>query len=520
MTTNFNAPNVVGPGVAAPHRGVQPPPLFGPHLPRYGEPGWSVWPRRVWPVDSTAAAPHRLLAVTMLAAAVGTAVWRVSVLSIGYPIVGVLVFGVVYSTAGRRPTPLEWPGVLLTLGLLTVPAVLAAPWLGALCIAAAWVVGWCTLAGGRTWTAAFVAPFLPWCAPARVLGWVQRSGLPVAVTRVGLPRVVRVLVVLAVTGVLALVFGGLFAAADPAFASIVDRLVPSWNPLDVWTRTVVFAIVAGFILLGAYLVRFGPHLDALAPEPMRPVPSWEWALPLAVVDALFVGFVIVQAAVLFGGHDHVLQTEGLTYAEYARQGFWQLLWVSALTLLVLSAVVRVAGRTTAGERRLLRVLIGTLCATSVVVVFSAIHRMWLYQQAYGFSTQRLVVITIEVWLAVVFILVACAGVTMRGRWLPRAILWAGAVAVLGLAAINPDRLIAERNIDRYERTGLLDTAYLLELSADVDPALRRLPEPIRHCASYLDAAEDPWYEFNLSRSRVPAGGTWSEDCAEYWSRTS
>ena len=253
---------------------------------------------------------------------------------------------------------------------------------------------------------------------------------------------------------------------------------------------------------------------------MRPVPSWEWALPLAVVDALFVGFVIVQAAVLFGGHDHVLQTEGLTYAEYARQGFWQLLWVSALTLLVLSAVVRVAGRTTAGERRLLRVLIGTLCATSVVVVFSAIHRMWLYQQAYGFSTQRLVVITIEVWLAVVFILVACAGVTMRGRWLPRAILWAGAVAVLGLAAINPDRLIAERNIDRYERTGLLDTAYLLELSADVDPALRRLPEPIRHCASYLDAAEDPWYEFNLSRSRVPAGGTWSEDCAEYWSRTS
>ena len=67
-------------------------------------------------------------------------------------------------------------------------------------------------------------------------------------------------------------------------------------------------------------------------------------MPLGVLDALFLAFVAVQATVLFGGHRHVLETEGLTYAEYARQGFWQLLWVSALTLLVLSAVIRVAGR--------------------------------------------------------------------------------------------------------------------------------------------------------------------------------
>jgi hypothetical protein len=81
---------------------------------------------------------------------------------------------------------------------------------------------------------------------------------------------------------------------------------------------------------------------------------------------------------LFGGHSHVLDAEGLTYAEYARQGFWQLLWVSALTMLVLSVVIRVAGRVTRADRRLLRVLAGTTCATSVVVVISAIHRMWLY----------------------------------------------------------------------------------------------------------------------------------------------
>ena len=156
---------------------------------------------------------------------------------------------------------------------------------------------------------------------------------------------------------------------------------------------------------------------------------------------------------LFGGHAHVLETAGLTYAEYARQGFWQLLWVSGLTLLVLSVVIRVAGRATAADRRVLRVLVGILCATSVVVVISAIHRMWLYQQAYGFSTERLMVITIEVWLGVVFLLVAAAGIRMSARWLPRAVLVAGVLALLGLAALNPERLIADRNIDRFEQTG-------------------------------------------------------------------
>jgi hypothetical protein len=140
------------------------------------------------------------------------------------------------------------------------------------------------------------------------------------------------------------------------------------------------------------------------------------------------------------------------------------------------------------------------------VVISAIHRMWLYQQAYGFSTERLMVITIELWLGAVFILVAVAGIRMTGRWLPRAILLAGAVALLGLAVTNPERLIADRNIDRYQETGVLDTDYLVRLSPDVDPALARLPESMRVCATYRMDERDPWYEFNLSRWRAPHDG--------------
>jgi hypothetical protein len=494
-----------------------PPPLMGPWPPRHGEPGWTVWPRGVWPIDALARAPRQVVVSALVVGVLGTAVWRPSVLSIGYLTVGVMVFGLVYGSGERRPTRGEWRGMALTLALLVVPALLAAQWLGVLCIAAAWVVGWCTLAGGRTWTAVFAAPFLPWALPARVSGWVRRSAPDLVPHAVGLPKAGRAAAVVAITVVLVLVFGGLFAAADPAFSHLAGNLVPALDVGDVIARVVVFGMVLAFALGGVYLMRFAPRLDALAPAPMRPVPRWEWALPLGVLDALFIAFVAVQATVLFGGHRHVLETEGLTYAEYARQGFWQLLWVSALTLLVLSVVIRVAARVTSADRRLLRALVGTTCATSVVVVISAIHRMWLYQQAYGFSVQRVMVIAIELWLGAVFVLIALAGIRMTARWLPRAVLIAGVVTLLGLAALNPERLIAERNIDRYQQTGQLDTDYLLSLSPDIEQALARLPEPIRQCARYRDEDPDAWYEFNLSRARANHDGTPPSDaCADYW----
>jgi len=489
-----------------------PPPMVGPSLPRHGEPGWTMWPRRVWPLDPLARAPRRVVGAALVVGVLGTALWRPSVLSIGYLVVGVMVFAVVYGTGERRPSRGEWVGIGLTLALLAVPALLAAEWLGVLCVMAAWLVGWCTLVGGRTWTSVFIAPFVPWLLPARVTSWVRRAAPELVPHAVGPARVGRAAAVFAVTLVLLLVFGGLFAAADPAFAHVVGNLVPAFDVGDVIARVLVCALVMAFVLAGGYLMRFAPRLDAMAPVPMKPIPRWEWAVPLGVLDALFITFVAVQATVLFGGHDHVLETEGLTYAEYARQGFWQLLWVSALTLLVISAVIRVAGRVGTPDRRMLRALLGTTCVTSVVVVISAIHRMWLYQQAYGFSVQRIMVIAIESWLGAVFVLIAIAGIGMTARWLPRAVLVAGVATLLGVAAINPERLIAERNIDRYEQTGQLDTDYLLSLSEDVEQSLARLPESIRRCAKYRDDEPDAWYEFNLSRSRATHDNASVDEC--------
>ena len=180
-------------------------------------------------------------------------------------------------------------------------------------------------------------------------------------------------------------------------------------------------MVAGVALSAAFLGAAPPHWDALAPPRPRPVRVAEWLVPIAVLDALFVTFVSVQLAVLFGGHRHVLETSGLTYAEYARSGFGQLVVVTLLTLSVVAATVRWAPQETQQQRVVLRALLGVLCALCLVIVGSALYRLHLYEEAFGFTRLRLFMNAFETWLGVLVVLVLVAGVRLRAAWLARAV---------------------------------------------------------------------------------------------------
>src|SRR5690606_14523626 len=179
------------------------------------------------------------------------------------------------------------------------------------------------------------------------------------------------------------------------------------------------------------------------------------------------------------------ETTGLTYAEYVHQGFGQLTVATALTLLVIWAAARKAPVETAADRLWLRVALGLLTAEALVVVGSALYRMHLYQEAYGFTQLRLLVDVFEGWLSLLVIAGFVSAVAGRaiagGLWLGRFALVSGAVALLGIAAINPDAWTAQHNVTRYEETGKIDLHYLRGLSDDAVPALEKLPEELRAC---------------------------------------
>jgi hypothetical protein len=134
--------------------------------------------------------------------------------------------------------------------------------------------------------------------------------------------------------------------------------------------------------------------------------------------------------------------------------------------------------------------------------------MWTYEQAYGFTRLRLLVSACELWLGLLFVLLLVAGVRLRGGWLAHVALATATLALLGIAILNPDRFIAERNVARFADSGKIDTEYLASLSADAVPALQGLPEPQRSCAlggiqRDLDQqGPDPWPAWNLGRYRA------------------
>ena len=455
-----------------------------------------------WPPAAGPATPVALQAAS-LAGLVAAIVLRLDRPGIGWFIVSLVAAGAVFVVA-RSQAVVRPAWMAIALVLMAVSGLRASEWLFTLCVLTACVAGSLSVAGGRSIRGLFFGSIAVPVASLRALPWVAR-GLAALRVRGG-NHAVRLGGSVLVSVVLLAIFAALFAGADAAFAHILSDLLPSIDGGTV-ARWIFLFFLVGMGTAGAcYLVASPPPLDAGQTRRWKSLRRIEWTLPVGLLVLLFASFVAVQLAALFGGSDYVLRTAGLTYAEYARSGFWQLMVITVLTLAVIALAARWARTETPADRAWLRGVLGALAGLTLIIVASALSRMWAYQQAYGFTVLRLLVEACELWLGIVYLLVIAAGVRLRTGWLPRAIVGTGMVALIALAALNPDRFIAERNIARWEQTGKIDVDYLSGLSADAADTLTRLPEPQRSCAlatlkHRLDRdADDDWRSWNAGRS--------------------
>jgi hypothetical protein len=458
-----------------------------------------VLPARLWPAPEPApVGPPRQLLLVLGVGVLGAFTLHVEVLGLGAFVTGASVLALALTARGTRPRAQQLLPATAAAMLLAVAALRGADWLVGLCLLGAWGLASLALVGGRTWTGVLLSGCAAALVPLRALRWFASP-----VSAMALPR--RGIVVAALSVGLLVVFGVLLGTADPAYGHLLEVLLPSARPDVVVQRCFLLLGTAGVAGLAVYLAQRPPAVDALAPGPATPARRGEWLVPLAAVDGLFLSFVVVQLTVLFGSREHVLRTTGLTYAEYARHGFWQLLVVTGLTLAVIAIAVRVAPRVSSRDRLVVRVMLGALCLLSLVIVASALHRMSLYQAEYGWTQLRLLVSAVELALGAVFLVLLAAGVRLDGRALPRAVVGVATVTLLGLAALDPDAWIARHDVARYQSTGDIDTSYLSGLSADAVPELLRLPEPLRSCAvepiaRRLEELPHPWYDDNLARA--------------------
>ncbi|NEW37401.1 DUF4173 domain-containing protein [Nocardia cyriacigeorgica] len=391
---------------------------------------------------------------------------------------------------------------MLALALVSVGTFRAAGWLFVLCVVAAAAAGSLAAVGPRSVFGLRYDLFAVPVEAVRSLPWVYAGARHVqGPVRA---RGVRVAGSVVATVLLLAVFVPLLGSADATFARLVESLVPTIDSAAV-SQWILMFVLAGLGTVGALYVIAGPPRRAAsdAPDTGRHLRRTEWALPVAALTALFAVFVTVQFVALFGGDGYVQRTAGLTYAEYARSGFWQLSTVTILTLAVIAVVLRWAARDSAQDRLWLRILLSAVTVLSLIIVASAIGRMWTYQQAYGFTVLRVLVLTCELWIGSVYLLVLFAVLRLRYRRLGRAAVGTAMMTLFALAILDPERLVADKNIDRWQAGHELDAEYLSGLSTDILPATDRLPAGLR--ASIADPLRDrvpadTWRSWNLSRS--------------------
>src|SRR5262249_54476387 len=311
---------------------------------------------------------------------------------------------------------------------------------------------------------------------------------------------------------LIIIFGLLLAGADPVFGSLVGKVFNvNLDTPDLLAHLLIMIICAW--CAGGYMRGVLANVEIPAETPAdRKRPSLgvvDITVALGLVNILFLIFVVVQFRYFFGGGERVQSVAGLTYAEYARRGFFELVAVAALALPVLLAADWLAKKESRQDEILFRSMAAILIALLFVIMVSAFERMFLYLAEYGQTELRTYTTAFMVWLAI--LLFWFAATVLRGRRDRFAFgaMISGLAMILVLHLANPDATIVRTNAGRAARGLSFDVAYNTSLSADSVPelvkdiGLLRSDDQARVARSLLNnwsAPKGDWRTWNNDRA--------------------
>lgn len=243
----------------------------------------------------------------------------------------------------------------------------------------------------------------------------------------------------------------LFSHADALFADALSRFFRALH-LNVFSLylDLIFGAMGGlFCAAGLLGARYDTPDAAKPAAPHKRVPAAVCCAFLTVVDAITALFVAFQFVYLFGGESSVY---GMTWAEYARRGFFELCAASGMVFAV-SLLALLLSR----PSKAVRVLTAVLAACDLVVLASALRRMLLYVDAYGMSVRRLLTLwgMAVVAVCLVLLLVRC----VRERFdVVRFLSLTAVTGVCLLSLANTDGLAAAWNVRAIAQGTLTETS--------------------------------------------------------------
>ncbi|MCI0692920.1 DUF4173 domain-containing protein [candidate division KSB1 bacterium] len=286
---------------------------------------------------------------------------------------------------------------------------------------------------------------------------------------------------------LLLIFSILFMAADAVFADMVNLTFRQFFD-DFFSHlfwAAFYTWIAGGVIHDLFLEEKKENHGDTRPSSLS-LGIIEVSTMLSLLNVLFLVFVIVQFRYFFGGDALVEVAPNLTYAEYARRGFFELVTISALVLPLLLVLHWLLRKENPKHEHLFRALAGAQILMLFVIMASAVQRMRLYQNEYGLTELRLYTTAFMGWLAIVFIWFAITVLRGRRERFAFGALVAGFFVYIALVGLNPDAFIARVNIDRAKAGQRFDLHYAASLSDDAVPELiAALPDLNEHRRYYI-----------------------------------
>ena len=215
-----------------------------------------------------------------------------------------------------------------------------------------------------------------------------------SVTKEKNKKIVNVILGLAIGAGISFVILLLLTSADDYFDAFLDKFSISFN-LDI-SNIILFII--WFIIMFSISINVYKNKDIKMREVgLKKIDNTIIITVLSVINFVFVLFLISEISKLCG--NFLQLPKGYIYSSYAREGFFQLLFVTLINFSIISFLIYKTK--SIKENKIVRNLIFLLIAFSILLIFNSYYRMYLYIDKFGFTILRLQVIlflTMEVVL--------------------------------------------------------------------------------------------------------------------------
>lgn len=183
----------------------------------------------------------------------------------------------------------------------------------------------------------------------------------------------------------------------------------------------------------------------------------------SIISIIYLVYCAIQILYLFIGMRAGLP-EYVTYAEYARGGFWELLFVSVINFIMVLLCMYLFR-----ENIVLKVILTIVSGCTFVMIVSSAYRMMMYVGEYYLTFLRILVLWFLILLAMIMIGVVIS-IYKRRFPLFHYIMTAVSIMYLLFSFSRPDKIVAKYDIEHWKYTPDIDIYYLMYEVNSIDAA--------------------------------------------------